>query len=65
MVKVNPVRAVGATVTVNWNVPRLVTLIWSVAELVAPETMGMHKGCVTVVSLKSPTLSVKLVTDPR
>jgi len=65
MVSVNPVSATGVTPTGSGKVPKLETVIWSVAVLVPVAALGIYRGWVTVVSLKSPTLSVKLVTEPR
>ncbi len=65
MVSVNPVSAVAANPTVSVKVPKLETVIWSVAALVPVAALGMYRGWVTVVSLKSPTLREKPNTEPR
>lgn len=61
----NPANATGVRPTESEKVPRLETVIWSVAVLVPEAAFGTYKGWVTGVSLKSPTLRVKLVSEPR
>jgi hypothetical protein len=64
MVSVNPANATGVSETVSVKVPRLEMAIWPVPVLVPVAAFGTYKGW-DGVSLKSPTLSVKLVTEPR